>query len=144
VGVIELLSSFIASECSSNEKGLVVRNPGRALFSSVSERERLRALGSPFIQLPDLVAIITLISDRPGPFDYRLSSAFVCPDGEVGGPMETMTFRWQESQRVERISVKLGGHVRFFEQGGLFRVRFLLNGEPLCDIPLPIFWDEDQ
>jgi hypothetical protein len=141
-GVISVLSSFIAGECDSSDGGVVVRNPGRALISPPHERERLRALKQRSISLPELVAVLTLHSDLRGPFDYRLTCAFVSPHGQIEGSIQTVTFQWPDGQRVERVSVRLEGQIRFFERGGIYRVRFLFNGEPLCEIPLPIFWDD--
>jgi hypothetical protein len=140
--VISVLSSLIASECLADEAGVIVRNPGRALFSPPEERERLRTLGSPSVQLPELFAVLTLLSDVPGPFEYRLSCAFLSPEGEIAGPMQTSTFRWHEQQRIERLSIKLAGQVEFFEEGGIYRLLFLCDGSPLCEIPLPIFWSD--
>ncbi len=140
--MITVLSSFLAADCTSDDAGVVVRNPGRALVSLSEERERLRALGGPFILLPELVAVLTLLSDQHGPFDYRLSCAFVSPDGEVHGVIQTADFAWPAGKRVERVSVRLAGQIRFFESGGVYHIRFLLDGAPLCQVPLPIFWDD--
>ena len=140
--MISVLSSFIAGECDSTDGGITVRNPGRALVSPPRERERLRAMRQSAISLPDLVAVLTLHSELRGPFDYRLTCAFVSPHGEIEGSIQTVSFQWPEGQRVERVSVRLEGRIRFFERGGIYRVRFLFNGEPLCEIPLPIFWDD--
>src|SRR5687767_10561871 len=135
--MISVLSSVIASDCASDEHGVVVRNPGRALFSPAAERERLRLEGSPSIRLPRLIAVITLLSDLPGPFDYRLTCALTAPEGEVDGSLQSVDFHWPEDQRIERVSVNLDGRIPFFEVGGVYKVRFLLNGDPLCEIPLP-------
>jgi hypothetical protein len=140
--LVSVLSSLIASDCANDPNGVIVTNPGRALFSPARERERLRELGCPSIRLPDLVAVLTLLSDVPGPFSYRLSCVMVAPNGEVAGPMQMQDFSWRDGQRVERVSLRLGGQIRFFETGGIYKVRFLFDGTPLCEVPLPIFWDD--
>jgi hypothetical protein len=140
--VIAVLSSFIAGECDTSDGGVVVRNPGRALVAPQRERERLRSLRKRSIQLPELVALLTLHSDVRGPFDYRLTCAVIAPNGQIEGHIQTLSFHWSDGQNIERISVRLEGRIRFFEDGGIYRVRFLFNGEPLCEIPLPIVWEE--
>ena len=66
------------------------------------------------------------------------------PEGEIEGLMQTVTFRWPEDELVERVSVRLSGQIRFFETGGIYHVRFLFDGDPLCTIPLPIYWEDDN
>jgi hypothetical protein len=140
--VISVISSFIATDCRIEERDVVVANPGRTLITSSTERERLRELGRAGIELPKLVAVLTLLSNERGPFTYKLSSALIDPAGAVVGPMNTLEFVWPDGKAVDRISIRLTGKIDFFECGGIFMLRFLLDGAPLCEVPLPILWDD--
>ena len=140
--MISVISSFIGTDCRVEEREVVVANPGRTLITSSAERERLRGLGCPGIELPELVAVLTLLSNERGPFHYKLSSALIDPCGGVVGPMNTLDFIWPEGKAVDRISMRIFGKIDFFECGGIFKLRFLLDGDPLCEVPLPILWDD--
>lgn len=142
--MVTVLSSFLAAEClESDDSSLMIFNPGRAFSAPGSERERLRAAGKQYVGLPDLVAVLSLYSRQYRGRDYKLSFAFVAPDGEVIGGLQSKDFTWP-NEPVERISLRLDGRVRFFEEGGIYRIRFLFNGDPLCEIPLPITWEDNS
>ena len=141
---ISSISGFLAGDYQVIDGVLQVTNPGRFLISPASERERLRSLGSPAIHLPSLVAVLRLMSDRPGPFSYRLSCFLMQPSGHPGGAMQMNDFEWQEGSRFDRVTIRLEAQIPFFEFGGVYAVKFLIDGEPLCDIPLPIYWDDEM
>jgi hypothetical protein len=67
----------------------------------------------------------------------------VHPEGEVAGGLLSNDYTWPEGKRFERVTVRLSGQIPFFETGGVYNVRFLCDGVPLCEIPLPIFWEDD-
>jgi hypothetical protein len=141
-GVVLVLSSFIAGEIDNSEgEGIVIRNPGRVLSAPASERERLRSRGRPIINLPQLAASLSLYSTEQRGEAYRLSFAFISPGGDVIGQLQSRDFVWGRTP-LERISLRLDGQISFFEEGGIYRLRFLFNGEPLCEIPVPIDWDD--
>ena len=141
--MISVVSSLIASAYDVSDGEVSVRNPGRYLIATTAERERLEELGRPHIQLPDLVAVLTLMSDASGPFPYRLTCALVHPEGEVAGGLLSNDYTWADGKRFDRVTVRLTGQIPFFETGGVYSVRFLCDGVPLCDMPLPIFWEDD-
>jgi hypothetical protein len=141
---ISSISSFLASDYEVTNGVLSVINPGRFLISPASERERLRELGCPAIHLPPLVAVLRLMSDRPGPFAYRLSCFFTQPNGRSGSGMQMNDFEWPADQRFDRVTIRLETQIPFFERGGIYNVKFLVDGEPLCEIPLPVFWDDEM
>ncbi|GAF93216.1 unnamed protein product [marine sediment metagenome] len=139
---IQMMGAVLAQETYTDETGRFhIVDPIGLITLPVALRKEFEQSGKKraVARLPDSVAVLLLWGGKPGE-KYTLAGSFVYPSGHVV-PMPVQEKTWENSPNV-RLLVHQGGDIDF-SRTGVFKFKFIINGEPTGELSLPILWEDE-
>lgn len=142
---IQAMSATLVQDCYEDKEGRFhMVNLVGPIVMPYEARERLRSgsVRSVKARLPDFKVVLVLWGGEPGQV-FKLSGALTYPAGGPSARMPVNERTWPVDNQSMRIVINFP-EARFdVKDAGVYKLKFLIDGQPLTELPLPILWPTD-
>ncbi len=139
---IQMMGAMLAQKTYTDDAGLIhIVSPISLIPVPVASRRQFEKSGKTHIvvRLPECVAVLSLWGGNPGD-KFTITGSLVYPSGDSApGPVEHN--EWPDSVALTK-ALPIEGEVPF-EKGGIYKFKFLIDGEPVGELPLAIYWEDE-
>lgn len=136
---IQAMSAILVQDCYEDEEGVfhMVNLIGPIAIPSGAAKT---AKGIK-LRLPDFKAVLTLWGGESGQ-SFKLSGALTYPAGGPSARMPVHDYTWPIGSVSMRITINFPEARIDVKADGVYKIKFLIDGQPLIELPLPILWPE--
>ncbi len=139
---IQLTGAILAREVHTDAAGRFhIVDPITSVVFPVKARERLAQTDKNGIaaDLPPCVAVLNLWGGAPGQ-KYMLTATITSPVGDTA-PFQVNENTWPDTPSL-RLTINIKGQFGF-ERSGLYKFKYLIDGEPIGELALPAYWEDE-